>query len=721
MRSILGPALLLVGLLPFLVRPTALRGQRGGPGADARFPASAAVASWTAVDVATGYETRMSPRVADALPGWTTDRWGNVVRTVGSGSPHRVLACRLDAPAYAVSQIREDGYLRVHRIGRGSRHPLWDQQHQAKPVRILAPGGPVIGVVARTNGHFAAQHRDDERVVTADELWVDVGGGTREEVEAMGIGLLDPVLRQLPPWVLEGGQVAGPVVGQRAGCAIVAALGSASESGPGRTTFLLAASSGFGDVGLAAAVRRGPPVDEVVLLAGGSIEPVDQRRAVGDLGRLGVALAEASLQEVRWIEARVARPGAHLEWITAQEIERYAALAAEAIGRSGGSMEWVSAPAPADPVEPRIDPELREMTERLDALVEIHGVSAHEWAVRRALLEALPAWARERAVVDGIGNVVVEMGPERDTTVFMAHLDEVGYHVTRIEDDGHVALRAAGGALDDAWEGETALLHFDPPGAPSTADGDPRDLDPRFKRQSLEAEARAPLRGVFSQRSPAEGRWPDTLTAWFGVDGPRLRELGVREGMQVTMYKEGLRLGPDRFVARGLDDRAGTTALLLALARIDPESLDHKLIFAWSVHEAGGLIGAEAMAARYAHSTRRIYSVDTFVSSDTPLESPHFAFTPLGDGPVLRAIENSGVSPDRERARVLRIAREAGIPLQMGLTQGGTDGTTFTYRGAPNQGLSWPGRYSHSPGEVLDLRDLARLVDLVEAVAKTGG
>jgi putative aminopeptidase FrvX len=174
-------------------------------------------------------------------------------------------------------------------------------------------------------------------------------------------------------------------------------------------------------------------------------------------------------------------------------------------------------------------------------------------------------------------------------------------------------------------------------------------------------------------------------------------------------------------VARGLDDRAGTTALLTALGRIDPDALDHKVIFAWSVHEEGGLIGAEAMAVRYGPSARRIYSVDTFVSSDTPLESPHFAFTPLGEGPVLRAIENSGVSPDAERARVLGIAREAGIPLQMGLTQGGTDGTTFTYRGAPNQGLSWPGRYSHSPGEVLDLRDLTGLVDLVEAVAKTGG
>ena len=179
-------------------------------------------------------------------------------------------------------------------------------------------------------------------------------------------------------------------------------------------------------------------------------------------------------------------------------------------------------------------------------------------------------------------------------------------------------------------------------------------------------------------------------------------------------------MGRHRFVARALDDRAGTTALVRAIRAINPETLPGKVIFAFSVHEEGGLLGAAAMARRFGRSTLRIYSIDTFVSSDTPLESPHFAYAPLGAGPVLRATENSGVSPDRERVRVLSAAEGAGIDIQMGLTQGGTDGTRFTFYGAPNQGLSWPGRYSHSPGEFLDLRDLARLTDLIVAVANAG-
>ena len=69
------------------------------------------------------------------------------------------------------------------------------------------------------------------------------------------------------------------------------------------------------------------------------------------------------------------------------------------------------------------------------------------------------------------------------------------------------------------------------------------------------------------------------------------------------------------------------------------------------------------------------------------------------------------------RERIIRLAREANIPLQVGTTHGSTDATAFVAWGAAGAGLSWPGRYSHSPAEVLDLRDLADLVRLIESVA----
>jgi len=44
-----------------------------------------AIASWVAVDAATGYERRIAPALASALGGWTADAYGNVVTSVGTG------------------------------------------------------------------------------------------------------------------------------------------------------------------------------------------------------------------------------------------------------------------------------------------------------------------------------------------------------------------------------------------------------------------------------------------------------------------------------------------------------------------------------------------------------------------------------------------------------------------------------------------------------------
>lgn len=276
--------------------------------------------------------------------------------------------------------------------------------------------------------------------------------------------------------------------------------------------------------------------------------------------------------------------------------------------------------------------------------------------------------------------------------MFIAHLDEVGFEVSNIAADGTVSLRTRGGLFPSLWEGQPALLHFDHAG-------------------------RVPLQGVFVPRDTATTKQPEALTAWFGIDGAALKQLGVVNGLAVTAYKDATRIGPTRFTARALDDRAGSTALILAAKRIDPSSLKRKVILAWSVREETGLEGAIAMGKRYGASVKRVFSIDTFVSSDSPLETTRFAHAPLGQGAVIRGLDNSAVASPAELDRLLLIARQQNIPLQVGATNGGTDGSDFIRYGVLHVGLSWPGRYSHSPVEVLDLRDLQALERLVYAIA----
>ncbi len=67
--------------------------------------------------------------------------------------------------------------------------------------------------------------------------------------------------------------------------------------------------------------------------------------------------------------------------------------------------------------------------------------------------------------------------------------------------------------------------------------------------------------------------------------------------------------------------------------------------------------------------------------------------------------------------RTEAVAHRSGIPLQLGMTGGVTDGAQFPQTGAAVLPFGWPGRYSHSPVEVADLRDVENLARLVFALA----
>ena len=328
----------------------------------------------------------------------------------------------------------------------------------------------------------------------------------------------------------------------------------------------------------------------------------------------------------------------------------------------------------------------------LAELVGVYGVSGHEEAVREAVAARLPDWARPR--VDDRGNLIVQFGEGEEHVAFVAHLDEVGLVVKSVLDDGRLELSRRGGFSPSLWEAQSALIHT----------------------------SKGAVAGVFEPRSDwfvAESRRPaEALTAFLGTTSRQeTLDRGVTVGDSVTMPKKLERLGAHRAVARGFDDRVGSTAQLLALARIDPSTVDRRITFAWVVEEEVGLFGAVAMG-RDMPDIDRVHAVDTFVSSDDPYPPPGFARTPLGSGVVLRAMDNSFLADRSTIDYVQSLAAQHDIPTQIGFTGGGNDGSAFIGNGATNLPLSWPGRSSHSPAEIMDLRDLESLVDLIVALVE---
>jgi putative aminopeptidase FrvX len=79
-------------------------------------------------------------------------------------------------------------------------------------------------------------------------------------------------------------------------------------------------------------------------------------------------------------------------------------------------------------------------------------------------------------------------------------------------------------------------------------------------------------------------------------------------------------------------------------------------------------------------------------------------------------MDNSTATPPAVIDRIVDLAKRRAIPMTIGVTSGGTDASAFSRYGAIDVGLSWPGRYSHSPVEVTDRRDLDALVSLIVAL-----
>lgn len=662
---------------------------------------------WIGTIAAPGREQEATRVIMTSSDGWSREALGTLVRRTGSGSPRRVIACSLDRPAYAVSEIRNDGYLRVHGAEPGRQHALWDQFHEGQRVLVQTRSGLRPGVFTVRSTHLWRRRAQQEPVATVDDLWLDVGASTAAEVAALGIRMLDPVVRELPTWTYSGDGdplIAGPGAAQRIGCAVVAAMANAAPRS-GENIYLIATQSSYGDAGLLATMARLGRVDELIALRPQSGRDTSAAVTLASLPARTASTLAPLAARIYGVAVRARYPGTLLESVRASDADMFATAMAAAADLPVSELRPVILPPPpaATPTTARKDVN-SGVADLLGRLTDVYGLSGHESQVRDAVLAELPAWAREKATVDTAGNLILALGPDRDTTVVIAHLDEIGFEVTRIGRDGTVALTPRGGFFSSLWEGQPALLHV---GEPPT--------DVRVE-EACGAASGGPLRGIFVPRDSASRRQPASLTAWFGLDSAALAARGVGIGSAITGYKCATRLAGPRFTARSIDDRAGSTALILAARELDQTALKRKVIFVWSVREETGLDGAAAVAATYGPTVRRVHAVDTFVSSDSPIESSRFGYAPIGAGAVVRALDNSSVTPPAEIDRVVALARARRIPLQVGTTNGGNDGSELVRIGALNVPLAWPLRYSHSPAEVVDLRDVRALADIVKAV-----
>lgn len=633
------------------------------------------------VDGVAGHEEAVRDAVREQLPAWAkprVDEIGNLIVTIGSGSPHVAFVAPLDEPGYVVSRITNDGYLRLHRHTARASHALGDQFFIGQPIVIRTSTGKLVtGVTATPSTHLRglSPPSEVERMKTVDDLWVDVGAQNPEEVAKIGIRMLDPVSLRERTQVLANGRVAGVAAQLRAGAEVLLEMLRTQPSAPassGMLTFAWVTQSQYGARGLERLARAIVP-DRAVIL-GRATMPT----------RTPPGWEKIKMEAV---SVRVLFPETPVETVAAADVTAMATQLSRGAGLRPGVPSGFGGS-----INGHVAPEMTPFGVLRD-LIETEGVSGHEDRVREAVLERVRRipWAKPQ--VDEKGNITVSFGSGGKELVFVAHMDEVGFEITSIADDGTAAVRPRGGMYLSLYEARPVFVRT--PKGVVNAVLQPRRGYESAKTSQPEAEA---------------------LAVYFGTtSATETRALGVAEGQALTIRKVFAPLAGTRATGRAMDDRAGSTALLLALQQIDPAKVQNRVTFAWSVEEETGLTGAAFLASRM--KPDYAFAVDTFVSTDAPLDVQHLAHAQLGKGAVLRGMDSRTVVPATTIDRIVKLAADAAIPLQIGVTQGGTDASAFNAGGAIDVGLSWPGRYSHSPVEVIDRRDLEALARLIATLA----
>jgi len=339
-----------------------------------------------------------------------------------------------------------------------------------------------------------------------------------------------------------------------------------------------------------------------------------------------------------------------------------------------------------------------EEIELLTKLLLAVGVSGHEEAVRDAILADLPDWAKKSARTDAMGNLSVTIGTGSPSVLYVAHMDEIGYLVTNIRDDGMIQVQKLGGFYDWQYEGQVVVIH--------AAGGDVNGVvvmpSTHLRRDSPEKPADFTV---------------DNILIDTGTESRKETEgLGVALLDPITIRKSVTKLAGTRLTARSMDDRFGCAALLAVARRIKPADVKGTVTLAWSVQEEVGLRGAEALAEGF--SPEMVVAVDSFVTSDSPVESHRLANAPIGNGPMIRALDTSYIAPIASVRSLMEFAKARSLPLGYGATMGGNDGSVFHSPKSRVLPLSIPIRYSHSAIETIDTRDQVGLVNLLEAMLK---
>lgn len=342
-----------------------------------------------------------------------------------------------------------------------------------------------------------------------------------------------------------------------------------------------------------------------------------------------------------------------------------------------------------------------KIKETLMALSSALGVSGSESSAHKIVTDILNTITDHscKIGVDSTGNLMAYIGEQiegRKTLLLDAHLDQIGFVVTFIDENGFVKLSELG-------RGDKRLL----------------------PAQSVTIYGEEKVRGIFTSLPPH--------VKTDNTKSPKLDELSIDTGFTKSELEGKIKLGDPvlidsvprellngKICGRAMDNRSGVVAVLYAISKIYGEKTDFNIIAQFTAQEEVGTRGART-------STFKISPDEAIVVDVSFGKTPELTLSKtaeLGSGVM---IGYSSVLSKRMSKEVTKLAKKSKIPYTIEVMASGTgtnaDPIAETNAGVEAVTLSIPLRYMHTPVEVVDIADIKAVGELIAGyvLSENGG
>ena len=331
-------------------------------------------------------------------------------------------------------------------------------------------------------------------------------------------------------------------------------------------------------------------------------------------------------------------------------------------------------------------------TSLLNEICTTPGAPGFEQKVRELVLREVKDLVDE-VQVDNMGNVyAIKRGTEDKKVMIGAHMDEIGFMVTHIDDNGFIRFHTLGGFDPKTLTAQRVIIHG--------------------KKDIIGVMASKPIHVMTAEERTKIAK----LTDYFidtGLSADEVKEI-VSIGDPVTREREFIEMG-NCVNGKSLDNRLAVFILIETLRYLKNKKVPYDVYGVFTVQEEVGIRGANVSALRVNPDFG--FGLDTTIAFDLPGAAKHEMITKLGEGTAIKIMDASTICDYRMVKFMKQTADKHKIKWQPEiLTAGGTDTAgiqRMTEGGSIAGAVSIPTRHLHQVIEMAHKDDIKGSIDLL--------